>query len=239
MVTEPAPLNPPTGFRTFGRMGHFQPRLFRFFRELSANNDREWFGQHRHEYETYVREPARRFISDLAGPLAEVSPHFVADPSKVGGSLLRIQRDIRFSPDKTPYRTYLGIHLRHENWQERHCPSIYLALQPKGSYIGLGSWRPDAKTARAIRLAIVERPDEWKAATADLRLAGDSLKRPPRGFDPHHELIADLERKDFAVSERFTQSEVTSDDFVERVMVRCRASAPLLGFLCRAVGVSF
>lgn len=222
-------------------MGYFTPKLFSFLRELAAHNDRDWFAAHRHDYETHLREPARRFVSDLTGPLAGISHHFIADASKVGGSLLRIQRDVRFSPDKTPYRTYLGIHLRHENWRETHCPSIYLALQPKRSYIAVGSRRPDAKTAHEIRLAIARQPDAWRAATADLgdlRLEGESLKRPPRGFE-EHELISDLQRKDFTGVGRFIQSEVTSDDFLDLFLYRCRTSAPLLRFLCRAVGVPF
>lgn len=223
-------------------MGYFTPKLFSFLRELAAYNDREWFAAHRDDYETHLREPARRLIVDLAGPLAGISEHLIADASRVGGSLLRIQRDVRFSPDKTPYRNYLGIHLRHENWRETHCPSIYLALQPKRSYIAVGSWRPDAKTADKIRLAIVEQPDAWRNATADLgdlRLEGDSLKRPPRGFDPGHGLIADLQRKDFAAAGRLTQSEITSDDFLDSIVDRCHRGAPLLEFLCRAVGVPF
>lgn len=224
---------------------YFTPKLFSFLRDLAANNDREWFAAHKDEYETHLREPALRFAADVAPSLADISHRLVVDTRKVGGSLLRIQRDTRFTVDKSPYRTYLGIHFRHELWKERHTPSIYLALLPRGSYVGVGSWHPDGHTARAIRQAIVERPDVWQKATRAeafrdrFMLVGEELKRPPRGFDPAHPLIGDLQRKDFAGAASLTQRHVTSDDFLDRFVDCCRRAGPLLEFLCQASGVPF
>lgn len=224
---------------------YFTPKLFAFLRELTADNNREWFVAHRVDYERHLREPALRFITDVGPALGDISPHLLADPRKVGGSLLRIQRDVRFSPDKSPYRTYLGIHFRHEQWRETHTPSIYLALRPRGSYLGVGSWRPDGETARAVRLAIADRADVWEKATRAeafgkvFTLVGDQLKRPPRGFDPAHPLIDDVRRKDFAGATSLTQTQIASDDFLERFVDYSRGATPLLEFLCQAKGVPF
>ena len=81
--------------------GYFTPKLFKFLRDLEANNDRTWFKANQDRYIEDVREPALDFINDFADPLAKISPHFVADTRTVGGSLFRIQRDTRFSKDKT------------------------------------------------------------------------------------------------------------------------------------------
>lgn len=224
---------------------YFTPKLFSFLRHLAAHNDREWFAANRDDYETFLREPARWFIADAAPHLAGVSPHLVADPSKVGGSLLRIQRDVRFSPDRRPYRSYLGIHFRHERWNETHTPSIYLAFQPRGSYMGVGSWRPDGGTALAIRRAIVDRPDVWEKAVRSeefrevFTLVGDRLKRPPRGFDPGHPFVDDLRRKDFAGAAPLTQDMITSAELMERFVGHARRAASLLEFLAQASGVPF
>lgn len=224
---------------------YFTPKLFSFLRELAANNDRDWFAAHKGDFETHVREPALRFIADLVEPFRRISPHFIVEPTKVSGSLVRIQRDTRFTNDKSPYRTYLGVGLRHQSFQQVHTPRFYLALQPRGSYLGAGSWRPDATTAQKIRLAIAEQPDAWREATGSepfrhhFALDGDSLKRPPRGFDPDHPLIADLRRKDFAGVTRFSQVQVTGDDFLDEFVVRSQAAAPLVEFLCRATGAPF
>ena len=93
---------------------YITPELFQFFRELKVNNNRDWFQANKMRYETQVREPLLQFITDFGLRLAEVSPHYVADARKSGGSLFRINRDVRFSKDKSPYKTAAGIQFRHE-----------------------------------------------------------------------------------------------------------------------------
>lgn len=222
---------------------HFTPRLFSFLRDLAAHNDREWFTAHRGRYESDVREPARAFIRDVAPHLEEFAPHLIVDDSKSGGSLMRINRDLRFSPDGPPYKSYVGIHFRHEEFKERSAPSIFLRLEPRRSAIGIGLWRPDAAAAGAVRSAIVERPEDWREIVEDLRIAdafdlvGDSLRRPPRGIDPDNPLIEVLKRKDFAVALPLTQARVTAPGFLDDFAGTCRQSRPFLEFLAAAVGV--
>src|SRR5918992_6326144 len=107
----------------------FTPDLFAFLRELAANNDREWFAANKTRYVADVQEPALAFIEDVGVRLPEVSGHFVADARTVGGSLFRIYRDTRFSKDKTPYKTHVGIQLRHESGKDVHAPGFYLHLE--------------------------------------------------------------------------------------------------------------
>ena len=133
---------------------YFTPKLFGFLRELAENNDREWFKAHQDEYEQYVREPALEFITDFAKPLEKISPHFVADSRTVGGSLFRIQRDTRFSKDKTPYKTNVGIQFRHEFGRDVHAPGFYLHLEPDNVFMGAGMWHPDGGSLKRIRDAI-------------------------------------------------------------------------------------
>jgi uncharacterized protein (TIGR02453 family) len=226
-------------------MAHFSPRLFAFLRDLAAHNDREWFAAHRDDYERHVRLPALRFIADLVEPFAAISPHFIVEPSVVGGSLIRMARDIRFSVDKSPYRTYLGVGIRHRMHEEAATPRFYLAIQPGRSYLGVGCWRPDAATAAKIRRAIADRPDEWEKTVGApdfeqrFTLEGERLARPPRGFDADPPLIDDLRRKAFAASARFTNKAVTSSDFIDVFLERCRVAAPFVSFLCSALDVPF
>ena len=86
---------------------HFSPELFNFLSELSAHNNRDWFQKNKQRYETQVRDPLLRFIADLGPGLHKINPHIVADPSTVRGSMMRIYRDIRFSKDKSLYKTLL------------------------------------------------------------------------------------------------------------------------------------
>lgn len=119
---------------------YISPKLFRFFRDLKKNNDREWFEDNKQRYEDDVRGPLLAFIDDFAEPLYRISPHFRADARKVGGSLFRIFRDVRFSKDKTPYKTHAGVHFRHENAKDAHAPGLYLHLEPGEVFMGAGIW---------------------------------------------------------------------------------------------------
>ncbi len=224
---------------------YFTPKLFGFLRDLAENNDRDWFKAHQDDYEMYVREPALDFITDVAEPLAEISPHFAADARKVGGSLFRIQRDIRFSRDKSPYKTNTGVQFRHLAGKDAHAPGFYVHIEPGASFMGAGLWRPEAKRAQEIRHAIHEEAVAWMRATRAedftevFSLSGESLVRSPRGFDADHPLLEDLKRKDFIASTRLTQRQITSSDFIDLFLDYCRRSADFTSFLCRAVGLPF
>ncbi|MDH5372089.1 MAG: TIGR02453 family protein [Acidimicrobiia bacterium] len=224
---------------------YFTPKLFEFLRDLDENNDRDWFKAHQAAYERYVREPALDFINDFADPLKGISEHFVADTRKVGGSLFRIQRDTRFGKDKTPYKPNTGMQFRHAMAKDAHAPGFYLNLQPGECYMGVGLWRPETKVAYLIREKIDADPTRWKRASRGKRftdvfsLGGDSLIRPPKGFDEDHPLIDDLKRKDFIASTRLTQAQVTSDHFLEDFTDSNKRAGAFMHFLCDAVGVQF
>lgn len=225
---------------------YFTPELFRFLRDLKRNNNREWFVAQRPRYEAVVRGPFLEFIGDLSPALRSISPHYIADPSPVGGSLLRMHRDIRFSRDKSPYKVWAAAHFRHRgDNQSMHGPGFYLHLEPGEVFAGAGLWHPDPASQTRIRRAILEDPAGWKGAVRSRRflarwdLAGDSLKRPPRGFDPQHPLIEDLKRKDFLALCEFSQDQVCAPGFLARFVDACRRSATLMSFLTGAVGLPF
>ena len=224
---------------------HFTPATFGFLRDLAANNDRDWFNANKPRYIEKVQEPALEFITDFGRRLEKISPHFTADARVVGGSLFRIQRDTRFSKDKTPYKQNTGVQFRHEAAKDAHAPGYYLHLEPGECFAGVGLWRPETKVAYAIREKIADDPAAWKKAAHGKRftdvfsLGGDSLVRPPKGFDPEHPYIDDLKRKDFIASTRLTQKQITSEGFIDEYAKLCRSATPLMRFLCEAVGVPF
>jgi uncharacterized protein (TIGR02453 family) len=224
---------------------YFTPKLFAFLRDLAENNDRDWFKENQQEYERYVREPALDFITDFAVPLGKISPHFVVDSRKTGGSLFRIQRDTRFSKDKTPYKPNTGMQFRHRAGKDVHAPGFYVHLQPGDCYMGVGLWRPEPQVAYSIRAHIDENQAAWKRASRGKRftdvfsIGGDSLKRAPKGYVEDHPLIDDLKRKDFIASTRLTQKSIVSDSFMDEFIENCKRSAPFMKFLCEAVGVPF
>lgn len=220
--------------------GSFGPELFGFLAALEEHNDRDWFAANKGRYEADLLEPALAFIEDFEPHLLAISPHLRADARRVGGSLFRIYRDTRFSKDKTPYKTTAGIYFKHERSKDVRAPGFYLHLAPGDVFAGGGIWHPDTKTANAIRQAIADDPEGWRAATAGVELGqGDALKRVPQGFDKHHPLAEDLKRRDFAAIERMSEDEATAPGFLERYARACQSMAPLMRFLCGAVGVRF
>ncbi|MCH9651726.1 MAG: DUF2461 domain-containing protein [Deltaproteobacteria bacterium] len=220
-------------------------QLFSFLRDLEANNQRDWFQAHKQRYEDALKEPALRFINDFGPNLRRISPHFNAIPKATGGSLFRIYRDTRFSKDKTPYKTHAGIQFRHKQCKDAHAPGFYLHLQPSGSFIGLGIWRPDGPSLKKIRQSLMADPAGWKEVVGDSRFAeaftfgGESLKRPPRGVPGDHPLMEDLKRKDFIGVTNLSQKRVLAPDFLDDFTACCEAGAPLVRYLCAALEVPF
>jgi uncharacterized protein (TIGR02453 family) len=223
----------------------FGPELFSFLADLRANNNREWFAANKDRYEECVLEPALAFINDFAPRLEKISPHFRADARPSGGSLFRIYRDTRFSKDKTPYKTNLGIHFRHERAKDAHAPGFYLHIGPDEVFAGGGIWHPGTEATTRIREAIVADPETWRRATRGrafakrLELGGDSLKRVPPWADPDHPFAADLKRKDFFAWARLSEDDVVAPGFVDEYTRVCRAAAPLVQFLCDALDVPY
>lgn len=219
--------------------------LYSFFRDLAENNNRDWFLANRARFEAQVQEPLLDFIGAFRIRLHSISPHFRADARRSGGSLFRIYRDTRFSSDKTPYKTHAGIQFRHEKGKDAHAPGFYLHLQPDESFLAMGLWQPDGPNLLKVRKAIAERPDEWLAIIKEptfsslFELAGDALKRPPKGFDADHPLIEDLKRKDFVIYRNLSEKETLAPDFIDHFAQTCRLGSEFMRFLTLSLGLPF
>jgi uncharacterized protein (TIGR02453 family) len=219
---------------------YFSPRLLQFLAQLRRNNRRAWFLKHKAEYEEYARQPSLRFITDLRLRLREISPWLVANPKPVGGSLFRIYRDVRFSKDKSPYKTHIGMHFRHASASETvHAPGLYLHLEPGQCFLAGGVWQPDPRSLARIRDAIAWKPEEWRQAKRGLELGGDTLSRAPRGYPADHPLVEDLKRRDFVASVDLSDAQVCSARFMRGFLRDAAKIAPLLKFLSEAEKLRF
>ena len=126
---------------------------------------------------------------------------------------MRVYRDTRFSKNKTPYKTNIGIQFRHEQAKDVHAPGFYVHIDPDEVFLGVGLWRPESSGLAAIRDRISNKQAEWLRARDDkafkrhFHLGGQSLTRPPRGFDKEHPLIEDIKRKDFIAAKNLDLAE--------------------------------
>ncbi|MCG8450915.1 MAG: DUF2461 domain-containing protein, partial [Pirellulales bacterium] len=210
--------------------------MLHFLNDLSKHNNRTWFQANKSRYEQELLEPSLAFITAIADPLSKISPHFRAVPKRVGGSLMRIYRDVRFSKDKRPYKTNVGIHFRHEAGRDVHAPGFYFHIDPDEVFLGAGIWHPDSKSLGKIRKAIDKKRADWKRVKGGkafrdrFELTGDSLIRPPKGYDAEHPLIDDLKRKDHIGVCPLDHDDLFCPDIVKTTIATFRTSKPYMAF---------
>lgn len=176
----------------------FSQDLLDFFQQLAKNNNKAWLDAHRREYDGLLIEPAKQFVAALAEELDSISPHIRAKPT-IDGSIMRMNRDIRFSADKSPYKT--ALHFRFwQGTQKNTSPSFFMRFDATRLGIAAGvhgftqeqlqAYRnavADEQTGKALRRAIDT------ALAKGFELSGEHYKRVPKGFEPDH-VNADLLR---------------------------------------------
>lgn len=211
-----------------------------FLKGLAKNNNKAWFESHRAEYEQ-VKDAGLDFVAEAGIALRAISTHVVADPKPNGGSMMRIFRDTRFAKDKSPYKTGLGFHFRHEDAGEEHgAPGFFLHVEPGASVLCAGMWHPPAEQLAAIRAAIAADGKGWAKAKATApEWMGESLVRVPKGFDAQHAYADDLRRKDFVACTRLTDKQVLAREFGTTFVDACRRMAGANKWLADAVGAAW
>jgi len=164
-----------------------------FFKALADNNDKLWFEAHREDYEKYVMEPSRAFVVAMGERLRKAIPRINADP-KVNRSLFKIHRDTRFSKDKTPFKTNLGLWFWEGSLPRMESSGFYLHLEGNEFMLGTGLYIFPKEYLETYRQSVIDKkhgPALAKAITdcskiKGCEIGGNRLKRVPRGYDPDH-----------------------------------------------------
>lgn len=203
-------------------------KAFEFLKQLEKNNNRDWFAQHKSEYDSVVKEN-KVFFNQIYTELQEY------DKLK-GIHIFRIYRDVRFSKDKTPYKTDFGVGYSRSKPMLRG--GYYIQLEPGNSFVGGGFWGPDAKDLLRIRKEFEISTKEIEKITTDEtfvkyfgELKGDAVKTAPRGFDKNHPAIDLIRKKQFVVMRKFTDKEVLSDHFQKEVLQTLLAMRPFFDYM--------
>lgn len=229
----------------------FTDLTLRFFRDLKRHNAKVWFEAHRDEYEQSVRDPMRVLIEDLDVRFARFAPEIIGDPKR---SMFRIYRDIRFSKDKSPYKTHAASWFRHRDADasvgseaQHGGAGFYFHLEPGASFIGGGIWMPPRLQLARLRDAIAEHPAAFervvRAPTFTRRFGGLSsedgtvLKRMPRGFPETHPAARWLKYQSFTAGRGLTDAQVTSQRLPATLEHEFERLLPLVRWLNRALGL--
>jgi uncharacterized protein (TIGR02453 family) len=225
----------------------FSPASLHFFSRLARNNRRDWFLPHRPEYEANVLGPLRTLVEELDVRLGTIAPEIVGDPRR---SIFRIHRDVRFSRDKSPYKTHAAAWFYHRDagkgvgQEARGGAGLYFHFAPAGSFAGGGIWMPPRPALARLREAIAEDPAAFEAIVRERRfrrLFGSldeeaMLKRLPRGFAPDHPAAPWLRYQSFTAGVGLTRREVLSPSLPRLLVQRFAALVPLVRWLNGALG---
>lgn len=227
----------------------FSSETLRFFRGLARRNEKPWFEAHRDDYEQHVRGPMRELVEELDVRLARFAPEIVGDPRR---SIFRINRDIRFSRDKSPYKTHIGAWFYHRDASrkvgqdgEGGSAGFYVQIAPGDSFTGGGIWMPPRPALTRIRDAIAENSRAF-ARIADhpslrRRLGGltreDALKRTPRGYAPDHPAATWLRLQSFTAGRTLSDTEALSPRLATLLERQFRLLLPLVRWLNGALGL--
>jgi uncharacterized protein (TIGR02453 family) len=225
----------------------FRPAAWQFLRGLKRNNRREWFEARREIYEGEVRGPIRELLDELDVRLATLAPELVADPRK---SVFRIHRDVRFSKDKSPYKTNAGFWINHRGLGRSAAAvvhggaGLYFHLEPRASMIAAGIWMPPQPALVRIRSAIAADQRGFEDTLRRMRrefgaLSEEAvLQRVPRGYAPDHPAAKWLRYKSFTVSQPVTAEDLARRDLPDRLARSYRTVIPFVRWINSALGFS-
>jgi len=167
----------------------FPRQYFSFFNQLKKNNSKEWFEKHRGDYDEFVLHPAREFVIEMGKKLRKIAPGVNAIP-KINQSLFKINRDVRFSKDKSPYKTYMGIWLWEGNRKRMESSGFYLHVENKNLLIGVGIKMFPKPLLDRYRKAVVDKKQGAalksavnKVTAKGCLIDGKHYKKIPRGYD--------------------------------------------------------
>ncbi|HWZ29368.1 MAG TPA: DUF2461 domain-containing protein [Gemmatimonadales bacterium] len=227
----------------------FSSATLRFFRDLARHNNKPWFEAHRADYERDVKDPMRELIELLDVRLARFAPEITGDPKR---SLFRINRDIRFSKDKSPYKTNAACWFWHRDADPRVGDSaeaggagFYFHLGPKRSLVGAGIWMPPRPLLARLREGIAERPQGFEKVVKNagfLRRFGGLddeavLKRVPRGFNPEHRAASWLRYQSFTAGRSLSDRDVVGGGLLKTLEANFKGLLPLVRWLNGSLGL--
>ena len=209
-----------------------------FLKNLDKNNNREWFNANKHAF-VKANDNVIAVTGDLVSRISKFDPEISGiDPKSC---VFRIYRDVRFSKDKSPYKTNLGAFIA-PGGKKAMLPGYYFHIQPGTFFAAAGKHLPDASELLKIRKAIAANTKEFVNIVESRKfrdrfgdLDGDRLSRPPKGFPADHPAIEYLKLKSFTVSEGFTARDATSRDYPKKLADSFKVAYPLVVFLRHAL----
>jgi uncharacterized protein (TIGR02453 family) len=217
----------------------FSEAAFAFLRGLAANNERDWFKARKDTYEEEVKAPLELLLADGARRLGRTDLPLTAHPKR---SRFRIHRDLRFTDDKTPYKTNVGGVFDRSGEKEKN-GVVYVHVEPDHCFLGAGFYKPSVSYLRPVRRRIAAQPERFYAVLETMEANGlpvnsmdDTLTGMPQGFSEYRddEVAPYLKWKSYVTRRFFPDEALRSPSFAEEVVRMARDAEPLLSFVWEA-----
>lgn len=220
-------------------MSYFTNDFLDFFKELAANNNKDWFDENRKRYEKSVREPFKSFVTDL---IDQLKTHDSSIDMEAKNAIFRINRDIRFSKDKSPYKLHASAAISPGGRKAMDSPGIYVQLDPEYFSIYSGIYQTDKNGLYAIREKIHEEPKRFEQLISDAKfkavfggIHGDKNKVIPKEFKPTGEQQPLIYNKSFYYYKQLPPETIMSDDLIEQIIENYQIAQPLNQFFTEAM----
>lgn len=222
-------------------MSYFTKDYVDFFKELSANNNKPWFDANKKRYEQSVKKPFNDFIQEMINRVRQDDPAVDIAPKD---AIFRINRDIRFSEDKSPYKTFMAAVVSAGGRKNHTIPGLYLQFGPEEAHIYGGAYMLDKDVLHKVRTKIASDLDGFDKLLngADFKekfgtIHGEQHKRLPAEFQAAAEKQPLLANKQFYYFAKFPLTVITKDDLPELVMSHYFAGKPMNAYLRKAMGM--
>ncbi|UCC92476.1 MAG: DUF2461 domain-containing protein [Thermoplasmata archaeon] len=220
-------------------MAYFDKRFLGFFEGLAMDNSKAYFDANRKVYEQSVRNPFKELVADMILRLREHEPEIDLEPKD---AIFRINRDIRFSKDKTPYKTHVGAHISRGGRKDHTYPGFYFQLSHTGAMVAGGVWGPDKEGIHRVRTHIARDPSAFDRVVSDKafketfgEVQGDRLKRVPPEFKEVFEVQPYVGNKQWYYHADLGAEVVTVDDLPDRLMEVHLAGSSVQAYLREAL----
>ena len=220
-------------------MKYFSPDYLNFFKELAPNNHKDWFDENRQRYHKSVKEPFEKFVTDL---ISEVQQHDPAVQTTYKDSIFRINRDIRFSKNKEPYKLNRSAIISEKGRKDKAFPGLYIEMGPEHYRVYGGVYQPDKEQLYNIREAIVKNPSGFQKLVNDKaftetygEVRGDKNKILPKEFKEPAVKTPLIFNKQFYWFTQFEPEIVETEDLLDRTMEAYHAGKPLMDFFIKAM----
>ena len=219
---------------------HIPKTGFDYLKKLKRYNKREWYLKHKPDFENNLKTPLEQVIVELGERMSKTAPQLNFNPKR---AIFRMNRDVRFSADKSPYKTNIGAFFSFLNRSKtEEAPGLYLHIEPGNCFIGGGMYMPSGEQIRKIRQMILKDPERFKKVSQNPTvkkyfggLSGDKLKTAPKGIEKDHPQIDHLKWKQFIFIKKYKDSDFQKGSLAQKIQKEDSAMMPLLLWLEEAM----